>query len=125
MGYAVFRREALEFAPPRAGDQRRGISGLSDAMTNMRANVWRYPPGVRGRRHKEGVQEEVFVVLEGAVTMLLGDPHERVELSQSSVAVVQPGTALQVRNEGDEEAVLLIVAAPPETGRGEILPDVD
>jgi mannose-6-phosphate isomerase-like protein (cupin superfamily) len=125
VGYTVFRLEELDFAPPRAGDQTRGIAGLSDALTNMRANVWRYPPGTRGRRHREGVQEEVFVVLEGAVTMLLGDPPERVELGPSSVAVVQPGTALQVRNESDAEAVVLIVGAPPETGRGEILPDVD
>jgi mannose-6-phosphate isomerase-like protein (cupin superfamily) len=125
VGYTVFHRGELEFAPPRAGDQSRGIAGLSDAMTNMRANVWRYLPGVRGRRHAEGVQEEVFVVLEGAVTMVLGDPPEQVELSASSVAVVQPGTPLQVRNDGDAEAVVLIVGAPPETGRGEILPDAE
>jgi mannose-6-phosphate isomerase-like protein (cupin superfamily) len=125
VGYTVFRRDELGFDPPRAGDQRRGIAGLSDAMTNMRANVWRYPPGVRGRRHAEGVQEEVFVVLEGALTMLLGDPPDRVELPASSVAVVQPGTPLQVRNDGDAEAVVLIVGAPPETGGGEFLPDVD
>jgi mannose-6-phosphate isomerase-like protein (cupin superfamily) len=125
VGYEVFRLDELEFAPPRAGDQRRAIAGLSDAMKNMRANVWRYPPGTRGRRHREGVQEEVFVVLEGAVAMLLGDPPERVELPAASVAVVQPGTPLQVRNESDGEAVVLIVGSPPETGRGEILPDVD
>lgn len=125
VSYTVFRQEELEFRPPRAGDQRRAIAGLSDAMTNMRANVWRYPPGTRGRRHKEGVQEEVFVVLEGAATMLLGDPPERVELPKGSVAVVQPGTPLQVRNEGESETAVLIVGAPPETGLGEYLPDVD
>lgn len=125
MGYTVFRSDELEFSPPRAGDQSRGIAGLSDAMTNMRASVWRYPPGVRGRRHREGVQEEVFVVLEGTATMDLGEPPERVELPPSSVAVVQPDTPLQLRNEGDAELVVLIVGAPPETGRGEILPDVD
>jgi mannose-6-phosphate isomerase-like protein (cupin superfamily) len=125
VGYAVFRPGELDFSPPRAGDQTRGVAGLSEAMTNMRANVWRYPPGTRGRRHVEGVQEEVFVVLEGTATMDLGDPPDRFELPASSVAVVQPGTALQVRNEGDAEVVLLIVGAPPETGRGEILPDVD
>lgn len=125
MGYTVFHRDELEFALPRAGDQRRGIAGLSDALTHSRANVWRYPPGTRGRRHVETVQEEMFVVLDGAVTLLLGDPPERVQLSRASVAVVETGTPLQVRNEGEEEAVVLIVGAPPETGRGEILPDVD
>jgi mannose-6-phosphate isomerase-like protein (cupin superfamily) len=125
VAYTVFRRDELGFGPPRAGDQSRGIAGLSDAMTNMRANAWRYPPGTRGRRHSEGVQEEVFVVLEGTLTLLLGDPPERVELPTGSVAVVQPGTPLQVRNEGDADLVLVIVGAPPEMGQGEILPDVD
>jgi mannose-6-phosphate isomerase-like protein (cupin superfamily) len=124
VGYTVFPRDELEFGTPSAGDQTRGIARLSDAMTNMRANVWRYPPGTRGRRHKEGIQEEVFVVLEGTATMLLDDPPERVELAAGSVAVVQPGTALQVRNESEAEAVVLIVGAPPETGLGEYLPDV-
>jgi quercetin dioxygenase-like cupin family protein len=125
VAYTVFRADELDFQPPRAGDQDRRIAGLSDAMTNMRANVWRYPPGVRGRRHREGVQEEIIVVLEGTPTLLLGDPPERVELTPSSVAVVQPATPRQVRNDGDGEAVVLIVGAPPEAGRGEILPDVD
>ena len=34
--------------------------------------------------------------------------------------VVEPGTALQVRNESDAEATILIVGAPPVTGRGRL-----
>lgn len=125
MGYTVFRRDELEFGAPSGGDLRRGIARLSDAMTSARANVWRYPPGARGRRHAEQVQEEVFVALEGSPTLLLGEPPERVDLPRGSVAVVQPRTPIQVRNEGDEDAVLLIVGAPPEVVRAEYLPDVD
>jgi uncharacterized cupin superfamily protein len=123
--YTVFRRDELEFGAPSGGDPGRGIVRLSDAMTSARANVWRYPPGTRGRRHAEQVQEEVFVALEGSPTLLLGEPPERVELPRGSVAVVQPGTAIQVRNEATEDAVVLIVGAPPETGRAEYLPDAD
>jgi uncharacterized cupin superfamily protein len=94
-------------------------------MHTMRANIWRLPPGSRGGRHVEHAQEEVFVVLEGAVTLLLGDPPERVDLPRGSVAVVETDTGQQLRNESDAEAVVLIIGAPPEQGKAEHLPDVD
>jgi mannose-6-phosphate isomerase-like protein (cupin superfamily) len=119
----TFLRNELEFTTPSQGDQSRGIVRLSDALTAMRANLWRLPPGARGRRHRELVQEELFVVVEGTATLLLGDPGEAVALPQGSLAVVEPRTALQVRNEGEEDAVVLIVGAPPETGQVEYLPD--
>jgi mannose-6-phosphate isomerase-like protein (cupin superfamily) len=87
--------------------------------------MWRLPAGARGRRHAEGDQEEVFVVLEGTLTMLLSDPPERVDLTAGSVAAVQPGTALQLRNEGDAELVVFAYGAPPVTGQAEYLDDVE
>jgi uncharacterized cupin superfamily protein len=125
MGYTIFRPEEREYQPPQRGDQRRSLAPLSDALHTMRANIWRLPPGVRGTRHLERVQEEMFVVLEGTATLLIGEPPERVELPCGSVAVVETETALQLRNEGDAEMVVLIVGAPPEQGRAEYLPDVD
>jgi mannose-6-phosphate isomerase-like protein (cupin superfamily) len=123
VGFTLFRKDEVEFTPPSGGDQSRGIVRLSDAMSQMRANVWRLPPGSRGRRHAERVQEEMFVVLEGTATLALGDPPEMTELARGSIAVVEPGTAIQVRNEGAEEAFVLIVGAPPETGQADYLPD--
>jgi uncharacterized cupin superfamily protein len=125
VGYTIFRLDELEFHSPQRGDPSRGIAPLSEALNNMRANIWRLPPGVRGSRHLEHAQEEMLVVLEGAATMLLGDPPERVELPQGSVAVVETETALQLRNESDAEVTVLIVGAPPEQGKAEYLPDVD
>ena len=125
MGYTIFRFDELEWDEPSGGDLRRGIVRLSEAMRQMRANVWRLPPGSRGRRHAERVQEETFVTLEGDATMLLGDPPERVALPRGSLAIVEPGTPLQVRNEGDGDAVVLIVGAPPVTGEADYLADVD
>jgi len=125
VGYTIFRFDELEWDEPSGGDLRRGIVRLSEAMRQMRANVWRLPPGSRGRRHAERVQEETFVTLEGDATMLLGDPPERVALPRGSLAIVEPGTPLQVRNEGDGDAVVLIVGAPPVTGEADYLADVD
>jgi mannose-6-phosphate isomerase-like protein (cupin superfamily) len=113
MAYTVFRQSQLEWIP-RDDESGRTLAGLSDSMTQSRANIWRYPPGARGRRHADHVQEEVFVVLEGKLTVDLGEPPERHELERGSVLVVQPNTILQLRNAGDEELVLFIYGAPPE-----------
>ena len=125
MGYMIFRPDEREFRAAQRGDQRRSLAPLSGALHSTRANVWRQPPGARGTRHIEHVQEEMFVVLEGTATLLLGDPPDRVELPRGSVAVVETGTALQLCNESDAEIVVLIVGAPPEQGKAEHLPDVD
>jgi mannose-6-phosphate isomerase-like protein (cupin superfamily) len=123
MAYAVFLAGEQQFTTPSGGDLSRSIFRLSDSLRHMRANVWRYPLGARGRRHAEHVQEEVFVVLEGTATLFLGDPPESVALPQGSVAVVEPGTAIQVANEGDEDVTVFIIGAPPEQGGADYLPD--
>ena len=123
MGFSVFRSDEWEWSTPSAGDQTRGIVRLSGGMTQMRANVWRLPPGARGRRHSERVQEEAFVVLNGTATLALGDPAELVELPNGSVAVVEPGTAIQVLNESAAETTVLIVGAPPIPEKADYLPD--
>jgi mannose-6-phosphate isomerase-like protein (cupin superfamily) len=127
VGYHVVRGDAHEFeerpfvegqAPRHAAD----VTTSAD-LKQSRARVWRYPPHTRGRRHADHVQEEVFVVLSGTLTMLLGDPPERFDLPPHSVVAVEPTTPLQVRNEGDEELVLFIYGAPPEQGGADFLDD--
>lgn len=123
MAYSVFRPDAQEFSAPSGGDLSRSIFRLSDSMREMRANVWRYPTGSRGRRHAELVQEEVFVVLDGTATLYLGDPAEAVELPAGSIVVVEPGTAIQLANTSEEDATVFVVGAPPEQGGADYLPD--
>jgi mannose-6-phosphate isomerase-like protein (cupin superfamily) len=93
-------------------------------LKSSRARLWRYPPGTTGRRHADRAQEEVFVVVAGAMTMLLGDPPTRVDVGQGSVVAVEPGTPLQVRNESDEELLVYIYGAPPEQAGADFFPDV-
>jgi quercetin dioxygenase-like cupin family protein len=123
VGYTIFRQAELGWEP-RGEDDPRTVARLSDSMTRSRANLWRYPAGTRGKRHSDPVQEEVFVVLDGTLTVDLGEPPERHELERGSVLVVQPGTILQLRNAGDEELVMFIYGAPPERGQAEFFPDV-
>jgi mannose-6-phosphate isomerase-like protein (cupin superfamily) len=95
----------------------------SAELKHSRARIWRYPPHTRGRRHADHAQEEVFVVLSGTLTMLLGEPPERVDLPPQSVVAVEPMTPLQVRNELDEELVLFVYGAPPEQAGADFLDD--
>jgi mannose-6-phosphate isomerase-like protein (cupin superfamily) len=118
----IFRLEELEWVER---DNGRRLARLSDGMTQQRANLWRLPPHTKGVRHLEKVQEEVFVVLEGRLTLMLGEPADPVELGRGDVAVVPAGTPLQVCNDGDSELLLFISGAPPEAGQAEYLDEVE
>ena len=120
---SVFRPGELEFVD-RGDASGRMLASISDRLTHSRAKFWRYPPGTRGKRHAEHLQEEIFVVLEGNAAIDLGDPPERHELPRGSVCAVQPGTPLQLRNDGGEDVLFFIVGAPPEEGGADYLPDV-
>jgi|ERR671935_534213 mannose-6-phosphate isomerase-like protein (cupin superfamily) len=124
MAHAVFRPDELEFAD-RGDGSGRTLAAVSDRLTQTRARFWRYPPGARGKRHAERIQEELFVVLRGTATIDLGDPPERHALPAGSVCAVQPGTPLQLRNDGDEDVLFFIVGAPPEEGEADYFEDVE
>jgi mannose-6-phosphate isomerase-like protein (cupin superfamily) len=112
---------------PREGEEHgRLVADLTTALElqESRGRLWRYPPHTTGRRHADKAQEEVFVVVSGTLTMLLGDPAERVDLGPGGVVAVQPGTPLQARNETDEELVLYIYGAPPEQAGADFFDDV-
>jgi mannose-6-phosphate isomerase-like protein (cupin superfamily) len=115
------RPPAVEGQPPR---QAADVTSAAQ-LQQSRARVWSYPPGTRGRRHADHAQEEVFVVISGELTMLLGDPPERVDVGSESVVAVEPMTPLQIWNEGDEELVLFIYGAPPEQAGADFFDDVD
>ena len=127
MGFHVLRgdkheyeeRPYVEGQPPRLTADVTTSAGLQQS----RARVWRLPPHTRGRRHTDAAQEEVFVVVSGTLTMLLGDPPERVDLPPLSVVAVDPPTPRQSRNETDEEVVVFIYGAPPIPGGGKYLDD--
>jgi mannose-6-phosphate isomerase-like protein (cupin superfamily) len=129
MGYHVARggEHDYEERPFREGEAPRLTADVTTTaqLSESRARLWRYPPHTRGRRHKDLGQEEVFFVVSGTLTMLLGDPPERVDLPPESVVAVEKGTALQLRNETDDETVLFIYGAPPVTGQAEFLDDVE
>lgn len=72
--WTVIRPDQFTFTPPSRGDQSRGVMRLSDCLRESRANLWRMPPSSKGRRHRETMQEEIFVSIAGTATLQLGDP---------------------------------------------------
>jgi mannose-6-phosphate isomerase-like protein (cupin superfamily) len=109
--------------PHEPGEPARHVAELQGflSLENSRANVWRYEPGARGRRHVHAEQEETFVVLAGRLTMYLGDPPTRHVIPVGGVVNVEAGTPLQTVNEGDTELVVYAYGAPPDHG-AEVLP---
>jgi len=130
VGYHVADASTIEWEerPPLVeGQAPRSAADVTTAaeLKHSRGRVWRYPPHTRGRRHADKAQEEVFVVISGTLTMLLGDPPDRVDVGPESVVAVEPMTPLQVRNESDEELVLFIYGAPPEQEGADFFDDVE
>jgi quercetin dioxygenase-like cupin family protein len=125
VGYAVIRPDDLEWEtrPSEPGEARRHVAGLTEraGLAHSRGSLWRYEPGAKGRRHREPVQEETFVVVRGTLTMFLGDPPERHQVDQGSIIHVDAGTPLQSVNESEEELLVFVYGAPPGLERGEIL----
>ncbi len=118
---------AYEDRPPKPGEGARRAADITTAvgLQQSRARLWRYPPHSTGRRHADHAQEEVFVVISGTLTMLLGDEPERVDLGPGGVVAVQPMTPLQMRNETDEEIVVFVYGAPPLRDGADFLDDVE
>ena len=119
------RPDELEWItrPHDAGQPARHVAELSDRLgiAHTRANIWRYEPGAKGRRHREVDQEETFVVLTGTLSIYLGDPPERVDVPTGGVVHVEPGTPLQSANHGDVDLLLYAYGTPPESEHAEIL----
>jgi mannose-6-phosphate isomerase-like protein (cupin superfamily) len=128
MGYDVVHAAELpwEEREPLHGQAPRSQAAVTDAanLTMSRARMWRYPPRTRGRRHLDHDQEEVFVPIAGTLTMLLGEPPERVDVEPGGVVAVHPGTPLQIRNEGDDELTFFAYGAPPVHGNTDFLEDI-
>jgi uncharacterized cupin superfamily protein len=129
MSYGWTNAEELEFEerPPKPGEEPRLAAGLTEplGLEQSRARLWRYPPHSTGRRHRDHAQEEVFVVISGTLTALLGDEPERVDLGPGGVVRVAPMTALQLRNESDDELVFYAYGAPPIQEGADFLDDVE
>ena len=61
------------------------------------------------------------MVLDGTLTMYLGEPAERVEVQRGGLIHVDARTPLQTVNHGTEDLVLYVYGYPPEDEHAELL----
>jgi quercetin dioxygenase-like cupin family protein len=125
MAFRAIRPDDLSWItrPHAPGEPARHVAELSElaGFAHTRANLWRYEPGAKGRRHRHPIQEETFVALAGTLTMYLGDPPERQEAPVGGLIHVPPGIPLQTVNHGDVDLLLYAYGTPPEDEHAEIL----
>ena len=125
MAFRVISFDELEWTtrPHEPGEAARHVAELSEraGFAHTRANLWRFEPGAKGRRHRNPIQEETFVVLSGTLSMYLGEPPERQDVPAGGLIHVEPGTELQTVNHGDEELLVYAYGTPPESEHAEIL----
>jgi quercetin dioxygenase-like cupin family protein len=125
MGFRTIDEQALEWVtrPHEPGEPARHVAELSElaGFEHTRANLWRYDPGAKGRRHREPDQNETFVVLSGTLTIYLGEPPERVEVPAGGIVHVEAGTALQSANHGSDELRVYVYGAPLGEQNAELL----
>ena len=125
MPFRTIRFGELEWItrPHEPDEAARHAAELSEraGFAHTRANLWRYEPGAKGRRHRHPLQEETFVVLSGTLSMYLGEPPERQDVPVGGLIHVEAGTELQTVNHGDEELLVYAYGTPPESEHAEIL----
>ena len=77
------------------------------------ARLWRLAPGQASTRHRHAVQEELYVLLEGTGRIRI-DGADPLTLGPLDVLVVEPRSVRQIFNDTGEDALWLVVGAPPE-----------
>lgn len=79
-----------------------------------RPSVWEYAEGESNNRHRQGEQEELYVVLSGSFEMEVEG--ERIDLETDDVVVVPPDSWRRLT--AREDSRLLVVGAPNVTDDG-------
>jgi len=76
------------------------------------ARLWRLAPGQASTRHRHTGQDELYVLLEGRGRVRVDE--ELLTLDPLSALYVEADTVRQVFNDTDDDALWLVVGAPPE-----------
>jgi quercetin dioxygenase-like cupin family protein len=91
------------------GDERFQTLRRELGATSLGINLIRLKPRQRGRIHRHERQEEIYVVLDGVLTLYVeGEPHE---VGRGQAVRVAPEERRQLVNESSERLVLLALGA--------------
>ena len=95
-----------------AGDERFQTLRRELGVSGFGLNALFLQPGQRGRVHSHEHQEEVYLVLEGELTLVLED--SKHVLGRYQLARVAPSARRQLVNAGGEQVVLLALGGSGE-----------
>jgi quercetin dioxygenase-like cupin family protein len=87
------------------------LAGQLEAET-LGARLWRLHPGQASTWHRHFDQHELYVLIEGPGRMRVED--EVLDLEPRSAVLVEPEHPRQLLNDGDEDALWLVVGSPRE-----------
>jgi uncharacterized cupin superfamily protein len=82
-------------------------------VTSFGINLITLQPRERGRVHSHDKQEEVYLVLQGELTLILEDGEEHV-LGRGNLVRIGPEERRQLVNRGDERLVMLALGGSGE-----------
>src|SRR3954452_14214224 len=99
---------SLEFE----GEERFQTRRRELGATSLGINLLRLKPGQRGRIHRHREQEEIYVVLEGTLTVTIEGKDN--ELRAGQAARVAPEERRQLVNKGTDRVVLLALGGSGE-----------
>jgi uncharacterized cupin superfamily protein len=87
------------------------LGGQLEAST-LGARFWRLHPGQASTKHRHFDQHEMYVLIQGVGRMRVDD--ELITLEPHSAVLVEPQHTRQLFNDGDEDALWLVVGSPRE-----------
>ena len=112
MGYRLLAAEDAFWRPSnQMGVMNTDLARQLDATT-LGARLWRPAPGQANTRHRHRGEHELYVLLEGTGRIRVDD--ELLTLQPLSALLVEPDSIRQVFNDTADEALWLVVGAPPE-----------
>jgi uncharacterized cupin superfamily protein len=86
--------------------------GKQLGAATLGARLWRLTPGQASTRHRHATTDELYVLLEGRGRVRVED--ELLTLEPLSALYVEAATPRQVFNDTADDALWLVVGAPPE-----------
>jgi uncharacterized cupin superfamily protein len=109
--------ESLSFAKIAPGRERSQRLRPEIGVTGFGINLITLHPRQRGRIHRHERQEEVYLVLEGELTLLVErEPHT---LGEGELVRVAPEVRRQLANRSDRDAVVLALGGAGEHESGD------
>jgi mannose-6-phosphate isomerase-like protein (cupin superfamily) len=79
---------------------------------SLGARLWRLRPGQASTMHRHFATEELYVVMEGRGRIRVDE--ETLDLAPLDALLVEPESVRQIFNDTEEDALWLVMGAPPE-----------